>query len=271
MRSEERAPDETSWELPPPVTALPGDEVHVWRARLDASPERVRSLLDLLAPDERERAVRFHFQRDHDRFTVARGLLRGILGGYLGSGPEHSSLGPERLRFEYGAQGKPSLAAEHNPAGLRFNVSHSEGVALFAVTRGREVGVDVERVSARVSCEEIAGRFFSPREVEDLRALPPPLREAAFFNCWTRKEAYIKARGEGLSLPLDGFDVSLAPGEPAALLANRLDPEEVARWSLRELRPWPGFAAALAVEGRGWRLKCWRLLQDEERDEHPAP
>ena len=264
MRSKERAPDETSWELPPPVTALPGDEVHVWRARLDAPPERVRRLLDFLAPDERERAGRFHFQRDRDHFTVARGLLRSILGGY-------SSFGPERLRFEYGAQGKPSLAAEHNPGGLRFNVSHSHGVALFAVTRDREVGVDVERVSARVSCEEIAGRFFSPREVEGLRALPAALREAAFFNCWTRKEAYIKARGEGLTLPLDGFDVSLAPGEPAALLANRLDPEDVSRWSLRELHPWPGFAAALAVEGRGWRLKCWRLLQYEGHEEHPAP
>jgi 4'-phosphopantetheinyl transferase len=261
MRLEEREPDDVSWELPPSRPALPGDEVHVWRARLDAPPERVRRLLDLLAPDERVRAGRFHFRRDEDRFVVARGLLRTILGGYLNSGPE-------RLRFEYGAQGKPALAPEHNPAGLRFNVSHSEGVALYAVTRGREVGVDVERVSARVECEEIAGRFFSPREVARLRALPEALREAAFFDCWTRKEAYIKARGEGLSLPLDGFDVSLAPGEPAALLANRLDPAEVSRWSLRELRPWPGFAAAVAVEGRGWRLKCWRLPQDGEV---PAP
>jgi 4'-phosphopantetheinyl transferase len=261
MSLEERAPDETSWKLPPPAAALAGDEVHVWRARLDAPPESVRRLFDLLAPDERERAARFHFQRDRDRFTIARALLRGILGGYLNSGPE-------RLRFEYGAQGKPSLAAEHNPVGLRFNVSHSEGVALFAAALGREVGVDVERVSARVECEEIAGRFFSPREVAALRALPAALREAAFFNCWTRKEAYIKARGEGLTLPLDGFDVSLAPGEPAALLANRLDPAEVSRWSLRELAPWPGFAAALAAEGHGWRLKCWRLPQDEER---PAP
>ena len=261
MRSEERGPGDTSWELPPPVVALPGDEVHVWRARLDAPPERVRRLFDVLAPDERERAGRFHFQRDRDRFTVARGLLRGILGGYLNSAPE-------RLRFEYGAQGKPTLAAGHNPGGLRFNVSHSEGVALFAVTRGREVGVDVERVSARVSCEEIAGRFFSPREVAGLRALPAASREAAFFDCWTRKEAYIKACGAGLSLPLDGFDVTLAPGEPAALLENRLDPAEVSRWSLRELHPWPGFAAAVAVEGRGWRLKCWRWPQDEGS---PAP
>ena len=261
MRLEERGPDDVSWELPPPRPPLPGDEVHVWRARLDAPPERVRRLLGVLAPDERGRAGRFHFRRDEDRFIVARGLLRGILGGYLNSAPE-------RLHFEYGARGKPSLASEHNPEGLRFNVSHSGGVALYAVTRGREVGVDVERVSARVSCEEIAGHFFSPREVARLRALPPSLREAAFFECWTRKEAYIKARGEGLSLPLDGFDVSLAPGEPAALLANRLDPGEVSRWSLRELRPWPGFAAAVAVEGRGWRLKCWRLPQDAES---PAP
>ncbi|HJQ31620.1 MAG TPA: 4'-phosphopantetheinyl transferase superfamily protein [Pyrinomonadaceae bacterium] len=258
---EGREPNDSSWELPPPRPALPGEEVHVWRALLDAPEVRVRRLLELLAPDERERAARFHFERDRRRFTVARGLLRGILGGYLNSAPE-------ALRFVYGAQGKPALVAEQNPGGLRFNVSHSEGVALFAFARGREVGVDVERVSSRVSCEEIAGRFFSPGEVARLRALPAELREAAFFDCWTRKEAYIKARGEGLSLPLDGFDVSLGPGEPTALLANRLDPAEVARWSLRALAPWPGVAAAVVAEGRGWRLKCWRLPEDEES---PAP
>jgi 4'-phosphopantetheinyl transferase len=254
---EESAPDKTSWELAPPRPALPGDEVHVWRALLDAPAERVRRLLELLASDERERAARFHFERDRRRFTVARGVLRGILGGYL-------NTAPAALRFVYGAQGKPALAPEQDAGGLRFNVSHSEGVALFAFARGRELGVDVERVSPRVSCEEIAGHFFSPGEVARLRALPAELREAAFFDCWTRKEAYIKARGEGLSLPLDGFDVSLGPGEPAALVANRLDPAEVARWSLLALAPWPGFAAAVAVEGRGWRLKCWRLPEDEE-------
>lgn len=254
---EDREQGDASWGLPPPRPALPGDEVHVWGARLDAPPAVVRRLLLTLAPDERGRAGRFHFKRDGDRFVVARGLLRAVLGGYL-------NVGPEALRFEYGARGKPSLAAEHDADGLRFNLSHSGGVALFAVARGREVGVDVERVSPRVECENIAGRFFSPREVAGLLALPPPRREAAFFDCWTRKEAYIKARGEGLSLPLDAFDVSLAPGEPAALLANRLDPAEVSRWSLRGLAPWPGFAAAVAAEGRGWRLKCWRLLQDEE-------
>ena len=249
--------DDATWELPPPRPALAGDEVHVWGARLDAPREVVRRLHLTLAPDERERAGRFHFQRDRDHFIVARGLLRAVLGEYL-------NVGPELLRFEYGAQGKPSLAAVQNQGGLRFNLSHSDGVALFAVARGREVGVDVERVSARVSCDEVAGRFFSPREVAALRALPPLQREAAFFDCWARKEAYIKARGEGLSLPLDAFDVSFAPGEPAALLANRLDPAEVSRWTLRGLASWPGFAAAVAVEGRGWRLKCWRLPEDEE-------
>jgi 4'-phosphopantetheinyl transferase len=264
---EERGPDDSSWETAPPRPewpALPCEEVHVWRALLDAPAERVRRLLEVLAPDERERAARFHFERDRRRFAVARGLLRTILGSYLNSGPA-------ALRFEYGAQGKPALAPGHNSDSLRFNVSHSEGVALFALARAREVGVDVERVSGRVECEEIAGHFFSPGEVARLRALPAEMREAAFFDCWTRKEAYIKARGEGLSLPLDGFDVSLAPGEPAALLANRLDPSEVARWSLRALAPWPGFAAAVAAEGRGWRLKCWRLPEDGESAAAPRP
>lgn len=235
---------------------LAGDEVHVWRARLDVPPTRAERLLGLLARDERERAERFHFQRDRDRFIAARGLLRSILGGYL-------NVEPGSLRFDYGARGKPSLAPEHNPEGLRFNVSHSQGVALFAVARGRELGVDVERVSARVACEEIAARFFSARESARLFELPEGLRAEAFFNCWTRKEAYIKARGEGLALPLDLFDVSLVPGEPAALLENRIAPEEVSRWSLLELTPWPRFAAAIAVEGRGWRLKCWHWLRSK--------
>ena len=240
-----------SWETPTLPPALVDAEVHVWRAQLDESLARMRELLSTLAPDERDRAVRFHFTKDRNRFIIARGLLRSILGLYLNGEPG-------RLRFGYGPHGKPYLMGEHNQGGLHFNLSHSHGLALFAVTREREVGVDIERVRSGISDEGIAERFFSPQEVARLRALPVALQAEAFFNCWTRKEAYIKARGEGLSHPLDQFDVSLAPGEPAALLRTRIDAEETARWSLRELNPGPGFAAALAVKGRGWRLKCWQ-------------
>ena len=230
---------------------LDNNEVHVWRASLDLTASHVQILQQTLAPDERARAERFYFQKDRAHFIVARGLLRVILGRYL-------DRPPDQLRFCYNSNGKPALAKEFNRDTLCFNLSHSHGLALFAVTRGRELGVDLERVRPHLADEQIAERFFSPREVAMLRALPTNMRTEAFFNCWTRKEAYIKARGEGLSFPLDQVDVSLAPGEPVALLSAKADPHEASRWSLQELAPGPSYAAALAVEGHDWRLRCWQ-------------
>lgn len=227
------------------------DEVHVWRATLDQTPSRIQRFLHTLAADERARAERFHFERDREHFIVARGVLRAILGGYL-------KRAPECLSFCYGSHGKPALAGESGGNAIRFNVSHSRGVALYAVARGREVGIDLEHIRFDVAVAEIAERFFSRREVGMLLALPTDAQRQAFFRCWTRKEAYIKARGEGLSLPLDQFDVSLAPGEPAELLRTQRDPSEASRWSLHELTSAPGYVAALAVEARGWRLACWQ-------------
>ena len=226
------------------------DEMHVWRARLDRGPAVVRAMRDTLTPDERERADRFRFEKDRVRFVVARGALRDILGRYLGSPPGAISFSP-------GEFGKPELAGAAAESRLRFNVSHSDGLALYAVNREREVGVDLELLREDFAGLEIAERFFSPREVQALRALPRESRAAAFFNCWTRKEAYIKARGEGLSHPLHGFTVSLAPGEPAELLATDDDPAEAARWSLVELSPAEGFAAALAVKGPKPPITFW--------------
>ena len=239
------------WRDPPETLVLGGDEVQVWRAALDQTPSEIQRFLRTLAADEPARAKRFYFDRDRNHFIVARGVLRAILGGYLNQAPECISFG-------YSSHGKPALAGEPDRNTIRFNVSHSQGIALFAVTRGREVGVDLERIRSDVEVAEIAERFFSQRELATLRALPTGAQREAFFRCWTRKEAYIKARGEGLSLPLDQFDVSLAPGEPAALLGTRPDPAEASRWSLQELNPGPGFAAALAVAGPGWRLTCWQ-------------
>ncbi len=151
------------------------------------------------------------------------------------------------------------MVLESGEAPIRFNISHSRGVALYAVTCGREVGIDLEYMRSDLEVEQIAGRFFSRREIATLHALPAALRRYAFFLCWTRKEAYIKARGEGLSLALDQFDVSLIPGEPAALLGTRPDADEALRWSLLELTPGPPeYASALAVEGVGWSLALWQ-------------
>jgi 4'-phosphopantetheinyl transferase len=179
-------------------------------------------------------------------------LLRTILGRYL-------DVAPGTVRFCYGPHGKPALIAEMaEQTGVRFNVAHSHDLALYAVTRGREVGIDVERIRAEVASTEIAQRFFSPAEVAALCALPDELQTEAFFACWTRKEAYIKATGGGLSHPLDGFDVSLTPGEPVVALRTHADPQEAARWSLRALDPGPGYAAAVAVEATRWNLTCWQ-------------
>jgi len=239
------------WEPVPEPLALRSDEVHVWRAALEPRSAPLESLWQTLTPDECARADRFHFAHDRERFIVARGLLRAILGRYLREEPT-------RLRFEYSRYGKPALAREWTGTGLRFNLSHSGGLALYAITRGREVGIDLERHRADLADEAIAERFFSRQEVATLRALPPEQRGTAFFAIWTRKEAFLKANGQGLSLPLDQFDVSVTPGEPASVLSTRWDPQEASRWSLQELFPGPGYTAALAVEGHGWQLNRWQ-------------
>jgi 4'-phosphopantetheinyl transferase len=237
------------WLKPPPGIVLGADEVHVWRAPLTHDGDRLERLRGTLAPDECERAARFHFERDRRHFIAARGLLREILSRYLG-------LSPNRFRFGYTAYGKPHLADERTGAALRFNVSHAGELALYAISRERELGIDIERLRTDIEHRQIAAQFFSKQEVAALSALPECLQQEAFFLCWTRKEAYIKGIGEGLSLPLDSFDVSLTPGAPASLLAVRGDVGEAARWTLRALEPGAGYHAALVAEGRGWHLKC---------------
>ena len=244
------------WESPPPALTLSHDAVHVWRAPLDAPASRVRALKPLLSTDERQRAARYGFARDRRRFVVARATLRLLLGRYL-------NLAPVRVRLSYGAHGKPALDASQRETDLRFNVTHSEDLALYAFARGRDVGVDLEWVRPLADAQPIAEAFFSARERAALLELAPHQRQQAFYACWTRKEAYLKARGDGLAVPLDQFDVSLAPDEPARLLGVQGDRRERTRWSLRELTPAAGTVAALAVRvpaasGRRWALQCWQ-------------
>jgi 4'-phosphopantetheinyl transferase len=237
------------WERPPPSPDLCEGEVHVWRAHLNQHAGTRRRLFETLSADERERAARFYFERDREYYVVARGVLRGILGRCLG-------LEPASLRFDYGPFGKPSLSGLGAGA-PEFNLSHSHRIALYAVTQTRRLGVDVELIDERHAGLDIAERFFSAGEVSALRALPAGARTRAFFNCWVRKEAYIKALGEGLSHPLGGFSVSLAPGEPAALLSDDSDPSAPTRWTFEELFPGPLYAAAVAVDGPRPSFKLW--------------
>jgi 4'-phosphopantetheinyl transferase len=229
-----------------PSLELPANEVHVWVADLDQP--YADNLRPLLAEDEIARAQRFHFEKDRNHYIVARGLLRQLLAAYL-------RVAAVELRFDYAEKGKPSLGGTD----VNFNLAHSHGKAIYAFSRGREIGIDLEFIREDFGGEEIAERFFSVVEIAALKAVAPDLKKQAFFNCWTRKEAYIKARGEGLSMPLDAFDVSLSPGETAALLRNHKEPAEVARWSMQSLSVPDGYVAALVVEGDGWKLKTFSL------------
>lgn len=240
----------TAWRVPPTTLGLATGAVHVWRASLGLADSHIDAMAELLSVDEQHRAGRFHFERDRRLFIAARGILRLLLGRYL-------SRPPHGLRFWYGPQGKPALAPECGGDELQFNLSHSHGLALFVLARGRGVGVDLEWIRPDLATEQIAAQFFAPREVLMLREVPVERRVEAFFNCWTRKEAYIKATGEGFSLPLGGFVVSLAPGEPAALLETVADAGEASRWCLRSLAPGPGYVGALAVAGDRPEVACW--------------
>jgi 4'-phosphopantetheinyl transferase len=244
-------PGQTSWQYPPLDLKLIQHDIHVWRVNLNEPSTVVDSMLRVLTSDERNRAERFHFERDRDHFIVSRGTLRKLLGHYL-------HVEPGRVRICYGPFGKPALAQEYKNAGLHFNVSHSRGLALFAFSRGLELGIDLEFVREDFATDDIASKFFAPGEVEKLRTIQPHLRAEAFFTCWTRKEAYIKAVGKGLSLPLDEFEVSFSPDEAPAVLTVKDKMMDAARWSLRDLSPGPGFVAAIASEGCARQLNCWQ-------------
>lgn len=250
----------TDWAAPPTRPALGRDEVHVWHASLEPPPAGTARLLEVLDRDERQRAARYVFERDRSRFIIARAVLRHLLSRYL-------SRPPAEFAFEHNAYGKPALKTSSAATPLYFNVSHSGDKALYAFSADGEVGVDVELVREDFATGDIAERFFSPREVRSFKSLPPHARTEGFFNCWTRKEAYIKALGRGLSHPLDSFTVTLAPGSPAELLADETGLTDVSRWSLRELHLAPDYAAALAVPRRGWQLHCY----DWQRTTQPRP
>jgi len=227
------------------------DDVHVWRFALDLSPAETTLLGQTLAAEEIERASRFHHSVHRERFIVAHGGLRAIVSQYV-------NLQPSQLRFLTNPYGKPSIKNNLNGDEIRFNLSHSQNLALVAITRGRSVGVDVEHIRPDFAEERIARRFFSPQEVESLLSFPIEKRIDAFFACWTRKEAYIKAKGEGLSMPLDQFDVSLIPGEKEIKLSTRPDPAQGLHWKIYELSPGPGFVGALAVNGLEVAISCWQ-------------
>lgn len=241
------------WTEPAVTPHLAAIDVHVWMAELPSNPGDVSSLGDVLSQDERNLAERFKFEKLRARYIVGRATLRILLGRYLGRNPAG-------IRFRYGPKGKPALDDDAESAGLQFNLSHAGDLVLFGFAREIRVGIDVELIDRRVEdLWGVAKRFFSPCEYEALCALPPEQQRLGFFNCWTRKEAYIKAVGEGLSLPLNRFDVTLAPGDPPRLLSAQDDPQGPERWSILDLAPAEGYVGALAAETRDVNLFRWKF------------
>lgn len=238
-----------------PVDLIPAETcVDLWRVGLQAQPpSRMQRFFAGLCHAERARAQRFRLRAKYNEFVVTRGLLRHLLGRFL-------QIPPAELRFRFGAHGKPLLCDEQ--ADFSFNVSHSHGLGLIAITRKHAIGVDVELSRPNNNYERLCWRFFSPAESRALLGLPPEQRQDAFFACWTRKEAFVKALGTGISLGLDQFDVSLRPAEPVAVLRTHYDPADAARWSLVDLDVGTPYRAALAVEGHAFTVRCWDDQED---------
>ncbi len=229
------------YQLLPALDAFGDGSIEVRTFRLDVGPEAVCASAALLSEAERQRANRFAFDRDRRRFIVARAELRRLLSERLGV---HATS----VEFDYGAYGKPRLGHHYVESNLRFNLSHSNELVIYAFSHGREIGIDVERVRLIHDAYALAERFFSQRENDAYRALEPRDKLLGFFNCWTRKEAFVKALGKGLCHPLNCFDVSLAPGKPARLLRLEGASGEASGWDMQSFHPAPGFVGAVVIE-----------------------
>lgn len=230
-----------------PLPAVIGHrEVHVWKTSIIPGFFAIPDLPSYLSRDEQERALKFLFDRDRERFVQARAGLRFILARYLGRSPSEIAL-------EYDDNGKPFIATAQNFPGLSFNLAHSGDLAMYAVTKDVQIGIDVERHRDNVKTDQLAGRFFSAQEAAALRSLPPDTQREAFFSCWTRKESYLKAIGTGLSTPLHTFSVSVKPNEPPRLL-KAVAPDEASAWTLRDIPVDEGFTAAIAVRMKEPRI-----------------
>jgi 4'-phosphopantetheinyl transferase len=238
---------QTNWMKPPNELILEFDQVDIWRISLDLEPESVQWAESSLSVDESQRAARFHFDADRYRFLVSHACLRVVLSRYL-------DCKPDQVFFTVGEYGKPTLSSNLD---LDFNLSHSGDYALISVACNHKVGIDVEHFRPDLEINKVARRFFSEEENSELDGLSPEQQTRGFFNCWTRKEAYIKGHGLGLSLPLESFDVSLTPNQPAILRATRPDATIATRWTLLSLDVDHQYAGAVAVEGRDLDFRFW--------------
>lgn len=242
------------WLLPPQNLYLADEEVHIWRGFLDLPESLIHNFMKLLSEDELIRANRFYFSKDKDRYIAARSMLRKILSFYL-------DIEPNAVRFRYSQHGKPSLHPDMDglklpiqTSNLKFNLSHSNSIALVGITLNRQIGVDVEYTKHLPDADEIAGRFFSSQENLIYQELKQAQKQTAFYRCWTRKEAFIKAIGEGLSFPLGQFAVNFLPNEEPCIEHINGQKNQGRKWSLEAFKPDPKYIGAVAVKGKNLRF-----------------
>lgn len=238
---------------------LDSREVSLWTVRLDASPNNFERCFAWLSADETARAERFHFPQHRRAFVLGRAALRALLGRYL-------DMGAMEIQFVYGPQGKPALAPglQTSACPLEFNAANSGNLAAYAFTIGCPIGVDIERHRELQDFEKIADRFFSPEEAAELLELPPAEKTSAFYHCWSRKEAYIKALGGGLSIPLDSFRVTLRPSVPVRFVTLGGSEEAAHGWTLESFDPTPGYAGAIAYPGRARSIKASPIISVDD-------
>jgi 4'-phosphopantetheinyl transferase len=240
------------WPVPREQPHLAPGVVHVWCLALDLPESTIDSLRAILSSDEQERTARYLFDKHRRRFIACRGQVRQILAAYLGADPAE-------IRFRYGARGKPDLSDPWRKSQIQFNISDSHEMALCALARHRELGVDLEYLERPSDFDSLAAHFFAPREVGALRSLPEERRVEAFFNCWTRKEAVLKAVGVGLSMPLNRLEVTLVPQDPARVLIFEGDTSAAQSWWLESFEPATSYIGALASHGSPLEVVPWRF------------
>jgi 4'-phosphopantetheinyl transferase len=241
-----------------PDANLQPHEVHICLINLHVSTDTLQKLVNYLSPEERAKAAKFHFAQHREQFTITHAVLRLLLAHY-------SQLTPATVSFVTNPYGKPALSILANQSPLYFNLSHTQGLAICAFTHICELGIDIEYMRTNLDYEQIAAYVFSPQEQAVLSRLTDQSQAHAFFNAWTRKEAYIKARGKGLSLPLDLFDVTLHPDEPSALLETREADQDASAWSMYDLAVPSGYKAALALPAHNVSLRFWSWSENQNK------
>lgn len=237
------------WKSPPEELSISSGMVHLWSVDLSAPPAPISFYASLLSSDEQQRADRFYFQKHKDQFIVGRGLLRELIGKY-------AKVNPRNITFSYNQFGKPGFEQQ---AELKFNLSHSNGLAIIGFTIQMEIGLDLEKIDPAINVRQIARHFFAANEQKQIQELPADQQAAAFFKCWTSKEAFIKAHGQGLSLPLDQFEVEVIPDQPAAIKAVHWDLKPANTWDILGFVPRESFLAALVCDQKIEKVSFFAL------------